>query len=62
MADIEPITEAGSSRADDREALCIATYNISDGRVAGLESAGRALEAGGIDIAFVQESKFMDDT
>ena len=46
-ADTEPITEAGSSRADDREALCIATWNISDGRVAGLESAGRALEAEG---------------
>ena len=32
---------------------------MDEGR--GLESAGRALERAGIDIAFVQESKFSDE-
>ena len=41
--------------------MSIATWNITDGRCAGLESAGKALEEAGVDIAFVQESKFMDD-
>ena len=49
-----------ASGAREQQFITIATYNISDGRVAGLESAGRAFKEGGIDIAFVQESKFMD--
>ena len=51
-------SEASGTR--EQQFITIATYNISDGRVAGLESAGRAFKEGGIDIAFVQESKFMD--
>ena len=58
-----PLTEAGGDDDDDnRELVSIATFNISDGRGAGLASAGRAMDLAGIDIAFVQESKFMDDT
>ena len=50
----EPVTEEESSaRASDRELLCLATFNIADGRCGGLESAGRALEAGGVDVAIV---------
>ena len=60
-ASTAPMTEAGGDDVIDRGLISIATWNIADGRVAGLESAGRALERGGIDIAFVQESKFNDD-
>ena len=35
----------GRAGGEEREGLCVATYNITDGRCAGLESAGRALEA-----------------
>ena len=40
--------------------ITFATFNISDGRAAGLWSAARAMRLGDVDIAVVQESKFTD--
>ena len=44
----------------EEQLITIATYNLSDGRLAGLESAGRAFKEGGMDIVFAQESKFAE--
>ena len=56
---------AASTRSEARgtreeQLITIATYNLSDGRLAGLESAGRAFKEGGMDIVFAQESKFAE--
>ena len=60
-ADTEAVTETESVGGEGREEMSIATWNITDGRCAGLESAGKALEEAGVDIAFVQDPKFSDD-
>ena len=51
-------SEARGTR--EEQLITIATYNLSDGRLAGLESAGRAFKEGGMDIVFAQESKFAE--
>ena len=53
-------TEA-SSRTDDSGDITIATWNIRNGRNGGIESACRALDKSGINIAVFQETKLTND-
>ena len=50
--------EARRRRANG--SFAVTTYNILDGRQEGLYSAARALKAANVDIAVVQETKFLD--
>ena len=54
------LTEA-SSRTDDSGDITIATWNIRNGRNGGMESACRALDKSGINIAVFQETKLTND-
>ena len=62
VRDERPGAEVGK-RARRRRAcgsFLLATYNIREGRNEGLYSAARALEQANVDIAFVQETKFLN--
>ena len=52
---VEP--QSTPSRTDGSETLSVATWNIRSGRNGGLESACRALDSLGVDVAVLQETK-----
>lgn len=45
------------SRADGSGSIAVASYNIRNGRNGGMESALRAMEALGIDLGILMETK-----
>ena len=54
---VAPDPEKAPSRPEGSGTFALASWNIRNGRNGGLESAARALDSLGADIAFLQETK-----
>ena len=52
-----PVEEEPTPASRDRTKICLATWNIQNGRASRLEQALRAMDLMGVDVGFLQETK-----